>query len=125
MIQELETLAELRGSLMHLALTLNAIKPRIEKMEHGLDQMAVEYGRMVERFANPPAPMPRQEQHVRYYRASRAATMKAWSAMVATGADLAGLMETLDSTIDRLNTAAYVVAADSTTDDEGTDDAAV
>ena len=126
MIRDLEALAEIRGSLKHLALTLQAAKPRVETMEDGLDVMVQQYGRMVAYCEAPPLPMPAQPERLRYYRASRTATEKARCAIVATLADLAALMETLDNTIDRLNVAAYTVAADDTTiDDEGTDDAAV
>jgi hypothetical protein len=125
MIQELEALAEIRGSLKHLAMTLQAIRPRVDVMEEGLGLIVEQHGRMVEYCELPPAPMPRQPDQLRYYRAARTAVEKARCAVVATAADMDALMETLDNTIDRLNVAAYTVAADSTTDNEGTDDAAV
>lgn len=125
MIQHLEALAEMRGTLKHLAMALQAIRPRVTQMEDGLGAMVEDFGRLIEYCERPPAPMPAQPDQLRYYRASRTATEKARCAIVATEADLAALIETLEATIDRLNVAGYVVAADSTTNDEGTDDAAI
>lgn len=126
MLQHIETLAELRGSLKHVALTLQAIKPRMDQMEEGLQIMVDQFGNLVEFCTNPPEYLPANPEQALCYRASRTATEKARCAIVASIADTEALMETLDATIDRLNVAAYVVAAEtSTLIEEGFTDAAV
>ena len=125
MIETLQYLNVIRGGLTAMGASLDAMKPQVERYEESLQSIVDQADRSATDCERPPAPMPAMLEHAAYYKAVRTSSEKARCAVVATLADLDALMETIGNTMDRLNTAAEIVAYNAMTTDEGTDDAAV
>lgn len=124
MIETLQYVNVIRGGLAAMGASLEAMKPQVERFEESLEVVVEQANRSATFCERPPVPLPAMPARADYYRAVRTSSEKARCAVVATLADLTALIETIENTMERLNYAAEIVAADATTTDEGTDDEA-
>lgn len=112
MIRDLEALAEMRGYCDAVVEATAHAVGRFTDMQQGLAVLVERHLEMRDHMRSTTAGLRRRSKAAEHYVTAADALEKARCAITAAGADAEALIETLENTIARLNTAAAAVATD-------------